>query len=137
MRVFTVSLFLFLSCCWASFGQGYAVEGKVTDIHGLPLAFVPVYVKGTTNGTIANEQGTYQLKLQPGTYTIVFRVIGYEQQTEQVVVIDQNVKLNVKLEAESYTLESYLPQDTEVDSTYIIMQKVIAKRKFYLHQVKE
>ncbi|EHQ27740.1 DUF5686 and carboxypeptidase regulatory-like domain-containing protein [Mucilaginibacter paludis] len=136
MRTIIVSL-LVLCMSYGAMAQGYAVEGKVTDVHGLPLAFVPVYVKGTTNGTIANEVGVYKLRLQPGTYTVVFRVIGYEQQTEQVVIVDQNVKLNMKLEPESYTLESYLPQDTEVDSTYIIMQKVIAKRKFYLNQVKE
>jgi hypothetical protein len=137
MRTATVILLFILSCCSAIFAQSYMVEGKITDVHGKPLAFVPVYIKGTTNGTIANEQGVYQLKLQPGTYTIVFRFIGYEQQTEQLIIIDQNVKLNMQLEPESYTIESYLPQDTEVDSTYIIMQQVIAKRKFYLNQVKE
>lgn len=137
MRVFVVCLLFFLSGICACFAQGYAVEGKITDVHGKPLSFVPVYIKGTTNGTIANEQGYYQLKLQPGNYPIVFRFIGYEQQIEQVLVIDQNVKLNIKLEPESYTLESYLPQDMEVDSTYIIMKQVIAKRKFYLNQVNE
>ncbi|RKR80939.1 carboxypeptidase-like protein [Mucilaginibacter gracilis] len=131
-----VTAFLFFSCSLC-FAQGYLLDGKISDIHGNPLAFVPVYIKGTTNGTIANEQGVYQLKLQPGTYTVVFRFIGYEQQTEPLVIIDQNVKLNIKLEPESYTLESYLPQDTEVDSSYVIMRQVIARRKFYLNQVKE
>jgi len=137
MRSLAVALIIFLSGWSACFAQGYAVEGKITDVRGRPLAFVPVYIKGTTNGTIANEHGVYQLKLQPGTYTVVFRFIGYEQQTEQIVVIDQNVKLYIKLAPESYTLESYLPQDTEVDSAYVIMQKVVAHRKFYLKQVKE
>lgn len=137
MRAAALVLLLFISGLSMCFAQGYVVEGKITDVHGKPLAFVPVYIKGTTNGTIANEQGGYQLKLQPGSYTIVFRFIGYEQQTEQLVIIDQNVKLNMRLEPESYTLESYLPQDTEVDSAYVIMRQVIDKRKFFLNQVKE
>jgi hypothetical protein len=132
-----VVLLLFFSGLQMCFAQGFTVEGKITDVHGKPLPFVPVYIKGTTNGTIANEQGVYLLRVQPGTYTVVFRFIGYEQQTEQIVVIDQNVKLSMKLEPESYTLESYLPQETEVDSAYVIMQQVIANRKRYLKQVKE
>jgi hypothetical protein len=129
-----VLLFLGLHTC---FGQAYAVEGKITDIQGNPLPFVPVYAKGTTNGSIANEHGVYQIKLDPGTYTIIFRVIGYEQQTREVTITTKNLNVDMKLEPESYTLESYLPQDTEVDSAEVIMQQVIAKRQYYLHQVKE
>lgn len=137
MRAVAVALLLLFTGISVSMAQSYLVDGRVTDIHGNPLAFVPVYIKGTSNGSIANEQGVYQLKVQPGSYTLVFRVIGYEQQTVPLVVIDQNVKLNMKLEPESYTLESYLPQDTEVDSALVIMQQVIARRVFYLNQVKE
>lgn len=137
MRFVAVVLLLIFSATCLCFAQDHTVEGKITDIHGKPLAFVPVYIKGTTNGTIANEQGVYLLRLQPGSYTVVFRFIGYEQQTEPIVIIDQNVKLDMRLEPESYTLESYLPQDTEVDSAQVIMEQVIDHRKFYLNQVKE
>lgn len=137
MRTIALIIVFLLFCGSVALGQSYIVEGKITDIHGKPLAFVPVYIKGTTNGSIANEHGVYQLKVPPGTYTIAFRFIGYEQQTEQIIVIDQNVKVDMQLEPESYTLESYLPQDTEVDSAYVTMQQVIARRKFYLNQVKE
>lgn len=137
MRGIAVVLLFILSGLRICSAQERLLEGKITDLHGKPLAFVPVYVKGTTNGTIANEHGVYMLRLQPGSHTIVYRFIGYEQQTEQVVIIDQNVRLDMRLEPESYTLESYLPQDTEVDSAKVIMEKVIAKRKYYLNQVKE
>ena len=71
MRTVAVALFfLFFGTCMCH-AQDYAVEGKITDTHGNALSFVPVYVKGTSNGTIANEQGVYQLKLQPGTYTLI------------------------------------------------------------------
>ncbi len=137
MRAATVILLLLLLRCCPALAQNFVVTGKITDIRGKALAFVPVYIKGTTNGAIANEHGIYNLKLQPGTYTIVFRFIGYEQQTEEVIIVDQDVKLDIQLEPENYTLETYLPQETEVDSAAIIMQQVINKRKFYLNQVKE
>ncbi len=137
MRRTSVILLFFFLCCAAAFGQTYVVEGNVTDAHGKPIAFAPVYIKGTSNGTITNEHGVYQLKLKPGNYTIVFRFIGYEQQNDQITVRDKSIRLDAELEPENYTLESYLPQDAELDSATIIMRQVIAKRKFYHDQVKE
>ncbi|WP_448701485.1 DUF5686 and carboxypeptidase regulatory-like domain-containing protein [Mucilaginibacter sp. AW1-3] len=137
MRAATVILLTLFLRCTAAFAQSYVVEGNVTDPHGKPVAFVPVYIKGTSNGTIANEHGFYQLKVKPGNYTVAFRFIGYELQTLDVKVIDQNVTLNATLEHENYTLQSYIPQDAELDSATIIMRQVIDKRKYYHDQVKE
>ncbi len=137
MRTATVSLLMLFLCCTACFAQTYVLEGNVTDARGRPIAFAPVYVKGTTNGTIANEHGLYQLKLTPGNYNIVIRFIGYEQQVNQVNITNANARLDVKLQPEDYTLETYIPQGAELDSATIIMRQVIAKRKFYHDQVKE
>ncbi|OCX50362.1 hypothetical protein BEL04_21480 [Mucilaginibacter sp. PPCGB 2223] len=137
MRAATVALLTLFFCCNAAFAQSYVIEGNVTDSHGKPIAFVPVYIKGTSNGTIANEHGFYQLKVNPGNYIVAFRFIGYEQQTLDVKVIDANVELNATLEPENYTLQSYIPQDAELDSATVIMRQVIGRRKYYHDQVKE
>jgi len=137
MRTATVVLLMLFLCCTAAFAQSYVVEGNITDMNGRPVAFVPVYIKGTSNGTIANEHGVYQLKVAPGTYSVIFRFIGYAQQTDQVTVVNKNARLDTKLEPENYTLETYLPQDAELDSATIIMRQVIAKRKFYHDQVQQ
>jgi hypothetical protein len=137
MRAATVILLTLFLCCTAAFAQSYVVEGNITDSHGKPIAFVPVYIKGTSNGTIANEHGFYQLKVTTGNYIVAFRFIGYEQQTLDVKVIDANVELNATLEPENYTLETYIPQDAELDSATIIMRQVVAKRQYYHDQVKE
>ena len=131
--IFLVCITLFVPCL----GQTFFIQGKVTDIHGRPVAFVPVYIKGTSNGSIANQAGVYQLRVQSGVYTVAFRFIGYQQQTEKVVVADKNVTLDVVLEPENYTLEAYIPQDAELDSATLFMKEVIARRKAYRDQVRE
>ena len=137
MRLIAALLLLVLTCFKPALAQEHIIEGVVTDVKNKPIPFVPVYIFGTSNGTIANEHGLYQLKVPNGSYTVVFRFIGYQQQTGEVTVHDTNAKLNITLEPENYTLETFLPQDTELDSATIIMRKVIAKRKFHHDQVKE
>jgi Family of unknown function (DUF5686)/CarboxypepD_reg-like domain len=81
------------------------VRGTVTGKNGTPIAFTSVAVQGTYNGTSANENGQYTLAVsQKGTYTFVFRSIGYKTKE-----ITQNITrfpyvLNVTLEDESYRL---------------------------------
>ncbi|MBW4888591.1 DUF5686 and carboxypeptidase regulatory-like domain-containing protein [Mucilaginibacter sp. HMF5004] len=137
MRLIAAFLLLTFICCNAASAQEHIIEGVVTDNRDHPIPFVPVYIHGTSNGTIANEHGFYQLKVPNGSYTVVFRFISYQQQTGDVTVHNKNAKLNITLEPENYTLETFLPQDTELDSATIIMRKVIAKRKFYHDQVNE
>jgi hypothetical protein len=137
MRLVAALLLLLFVCCTPALAQDHIIEGVITDVKNKPIPFVPVYVHGTSNGTIANEHGFYQLKVPNGRYSIVFRFIGYQQQIGEVEVHDKNARLNAMLEPENYTLETFLPQDTELDSATIIMRKVIEKRKFYRDQVNE
>ncbi len=57
--------------------QQYAiVSGKVKDENGEPLPGVNVVEKGTTNGTVTDPDGNYQISVQEGS-TLVFSSIGY------------------------------------------------------------
>ena len=61
-----------------AFAQSREVSGKVTaasDGYGIPGA--NVVVKGTTQGTITDIDGSYRLSVPEGYNTIVFSFIGY------------------------------------------------------------
>jgi TonB-dependent receptor len=64
------------------------VKGKLTDAgNGEPLQFANVALKGTSLGTVTNENGNYVLGgLKPGGYTLVFSYLGYENQEQQIQV---------------------------------------------------
>lgn len=69
-----------------SFGQESAfLKGKITSSkETVPFAFV--YVKGGTQGTNADEDGTYLLKVPAGRITIVVSSQGYRKITQEITV---------------------------------------------------
>jgi TonB-linked SusC/RagA family outer membrane protein len=68
--------------------QQQSVSGTVTDEDGLPLPGVTVLIKGTTQGTITNNDGEYQLTDIPEDATLQFSFVGME--TQEVAVGDQS-----------------------------------------------
>ena len=53
------------------------VKGRVTDDKGMGLPGANVLIKGTTNGTVTDQDGAYALSVQTGTETLVFSFIWY------------------------------------------------------------
>src|SRR5476651_546447 len=79
--------------------------GKVTSVLGDPIAFTSVYIKGSTQGTSANTNGIYQLKLNPGKHQLVFRAIGYSQLVEGIEVSGNGDVHTTQLQKEDYQLK--------------------------------
>ncbi|RYE16660.1 MAG: hypothetical protein EOP42_33570, partial [Sphingobacteriaceae bacterium] len=59
-------IFLFPAMVLAQ--QKRQVTGIVTDNRGVRLPFAAVFAENTTINTVANEQGFYRLRLNPGPY---------------------------------------------------------------------
>ena len=56
------------------------VRGQVTDADGLPLPGVAVLVSGTTNGTLTDDNGYYDITVKKGD-VIVFSSLGMGEQS--------------------------------------------------------
>ena len=63
-----------------------SVSGVVADEAGSPLAGANVVVEGTDLGAASQEDGTYSIKLDAGSYTVTASVIGYQSSTASVDV---------------------------------------------------
>jgi len=75
--------------------QQQTISGTVTDEQGLSLPGVSIIIKGTTNGTTTNVDGTFVLSDVPEDATLVFTFIG--MRTLEVPVSGQttfNVTMN-------------------------------------------
>ncbi|MCX2572959.1 DUF5686 and carboxypeptidase regulatory-like domain-containing protein [Pedobacter sandarakinus] len=114
--------------------QQHIVSGTVKDLNGQAVPFASVYLKNTTTGTSANIDGRYEIRLNDGEHVLSFRAVGYKQQ-ESVVDIHSNVTLDVKLAAESYTLENVTIKANAEDPAYAIIRKAIKQRKAHLNEV--
>jgi len=92
LQVAMVMLPLLLMSFW-TFGQVVKVHGGVTDESGEPLPGVNVVIKGTTQGSITDINGKYQIEAD-GKATLVFSFIGYNSRDE---IIGNRKEINVKL----------------------------------------
>lgn len=82
--------------------QKREIKGKVTDNNGLPLPGVTVMVKGTTNGTITDINGTYRLSVAGDAQTLLFSFVGMKAQE---VTLGNQTTVNATLEEETIDVD--------------------------------
>lgn len=106
MRLFLLTMVLIPISLAAQSGS---VTGRVTTAAGgHPLPGVNVLVSGTTRGTTTDGEGKFALaRIPPGTYAVVFSLIGYARETVAAVEVrtDQTTDVSATL--------SQLPIQTE------------------------
>ena len=98
-RLAAMALFLliFLPLCPAQ-AQTIKVTGKVTDSQNEPMIGVSVVEKGTTNGSITDENGDYTLNVRNGA-TIIYSMISFVTQERQAVAGVMNIVLQEDVQA--------------------------------------
>lgn len=93
-----------LSISLALAGTTGKIKGLVTDQNGEVLIGVNVLIEGTTQGAVTDINGFYQIvNVKPGTYTLVFRYIGFAEQrvTNVRVIVDKTTEISIKLSEET------------------------------------
>ncbi len=118
-----------------SFAQKATVSGKVQDPNydNPSLSYVSVAAKGTTIGTLTDDQGNYSLELSPGDHTLVFSFIGYEA-AEVPVSLRPNEKkvINQSLKSDHISIEGVVinvVQSRERESALLIEQRTTLEMK--------
>jgi TonB-linked SusC/RagA family outer membrane protein len=81
--------------------QGISISGKVTDETNSPLPGVSIIERGTTNGTVTDADGNYQLNVGSRESILVFTFVGTKSQ--QITVGDQS-QINIQMEGDIETL---------------------------------
>ncbi|GEO10036.1 DUF5686 and carboxypeptidase regulatory-like domain-containing protein [Segetibacter aerophilus] len=112
------------------------ISGRITDDKNQPLPFSSVTIKGTTQGTTANNAGSFAMVVSEGTYTLVVQHIGYKTTEKKVVVGNDEVVVNFELSEQRYELGNVIVKQGE-DPAYAIIRNAIKKRKFYETELKK
>jgi len=123
---FFVAVFLY-SAAWAG-----RVNGLVTDEKGNPLPYASVFIKGTTLGTTANNQGRYFLDLEPGNYTITCQHVGYTRQEKPISIGNDSSELNFQLLLQQTIMKEVIVRAGAEDPAYEIIRNAIKKKKDYV-----
>lgn len=118
----------------AAFAQS-GIKGTVYNQRREALPFASVSVKGTSVGTIANEEGQYQLNLKPGYYEIVFQYLGYQAGMKSVTITGSMEPFDAVMAEQALQLGEVKVGKGNEDPAYAIMRRAIAKSRYHLLQV--
>ncbi len=97
----SIMLFCLIAGVNVAWAQDKKVTGTVIDADGEPLIGVSVLQQGTTNGTITDFDGNFELSVPQGA-TVIFSYIGY---TPQEVVIGSQSVLNIRMNEDTQALD--------------------------------
>lgn len=102
-RIFT-TLWVLCLTCKLGFGQDMVLSGTVKDVQGSPMPGVAVLIKGTTQGVVTQNDGTYSLFMGQADKdaVLVFSFLGFK--TQELKWNGKTV-IDVTLEEERQELE--------------------------------
>ena len=130
----TLPLLFFFLFSFAAYAGG-GIRGSIKNAKGEPLPFASIMVKNAPNGTMANEDGKYEIALPPGTYEVVFQYLGHKTLTQRVETGTEYVTLDVVLEEQAITLSEVKVSGDGEDPAYTIMRKAISMARLHLLEV--
>ena len=106
------------------------IKGQLTNLKGTALNGANILVLETGKGTIANEQGRFEIDgFKAGEYTLEFSYIGYKTQQKRISIgLQQSViELNIQLEETAVSLSTLTVKATRADyktpMTYVNLQE--------------
>ncbi len=113
------------------------IKGSIKSSTGEELPFSTIYIKGTTNGTTANEQGNYFLRTPAGRHTIVVQYVGYSILEKEVSVAEgQTTQIDFTLQEQALQLKTVTITAGDENPAYRVIREAIKKRKFYKNEVR-
>lgn len=99
LKIFAI---LILAGIAIAFSEPVVITGEVTDENGQPVAGASVVVKGTNNGTITRQDGSYAITIDNRAQILVFSFVGYCSTEEK---IGSRTVINVILKPDRVSLD--------------------------------
>ncbi|WP_136667092.1 TonB-dependent receptor [Flavobacterium sp. H122] len=109
-------LLLFLLCFnFSAFSQEkHTVSGVISDARSNEtLIGVTLQIKGTSIYATTNEYGFYSITLPKGNHILIISYVGFQRE-EKNFELNQNIKLNIRLQEESKQLQEIVVSDNKI-----------------------
>jgi len=113
------------------------IHGRLTDKNNNSVAYAAVYDETTYAGTTSNEEGYYDLKLDSGKHSLVYKALGYYLERRLISTFDKPVTMDIHLTEQAFELKEIVIKPGKEDPAYAIMRKVIGLAPYHLNQIKE
>lgn len=115
--------------------QAQGIRGTIKNAKGDELPYAAILIKNSTQGSISNTEGRYELPLPPGRYEVVFQYLGFQTQQKSVEVKGSFETIDVTMKEVAYQLQEVQTRSTNEDPAYTIMRRAIAKSRYHELQV--
>jgi hypothetical protein len=114
------------------------VKGFVLDDTGSPVPGASIYIRESQMGTSTNNDGAYEIPLNPGSYSVVFQALGYSRQEFRVTVqTDKWASLDVEFRPVLFQIHEVRIYSGGEDPAYAMMRRAIGLAPYYLRQAKQ
>lgn len=111
------------------FAQKSGIRGSIKNEKGEPIPFASIGVEKMPAGTMANQEGIYQLDIQPGSYKIFFHCLGFQTQSQELEITKGYQDVNITLREQVLQMREITIAARNEDPAYGIMRKAIARAK--------
>lgn len=132
IALFTLTTLLFVA---QSIAQKGSIIGNVKQENGEIVPFANVYLANSKIGTASDEDGNFEiLNIPEGEYIVLAQFIGFERQTFQVTIKDnETLIVNFKLKQGKQTIEEVVITGTmkEVSKTNSPVPVEVYSAKFF------
>ncbi len=112
------------------------LSGKITDDKNAAIPWATVFIKELMFGTVANQEGEFEIKIPEGEYTAVFQSMGYQAETVALKVGAKAQSMHIVLKPMVYNLSGVVVSSDGEDPAYGIMRRVIQKAPQYAAMVR-
>ena len=106
------------------------IAGNVIDAEtGEELIGATVLVQETSQGTVTDISGNYQLSLQPGTYRIQYSYVSYSPKTVENVeiVAGESNRIDISLQSDDVQLQEVVVQAAQINNNETALLKLQQK----------
>jgi hypothetical protein len=126
---------LFLIFAVTSVSNAQILKGRITGQSGDPIPYSTIYIQELKQGTTSNTRGDYEIKLQPGKYTVICQSLGFEPVLFNITLTDKTIIKDVILTVQYYQIPEVRITATGEDPAYGIMRKAIGLAPYYLNNI--
>ena len=122
------TFFLLMCLLSTSFAQIYNITGSILDGEtNKPLGYASIRIDQTTTGTTSNSDGLFILKLNAGSYKLIFSYVGYKTDTLSVSLRGTK-NINIKLQPEALKFGEVVVYANE-NIAYRVIREAIKRKK--------
>lgn len=114
-----------------------SLQGKVVDAQNVALPFTSIWIENSNQGTLANEDGQFEIRLKAGKNKLVFRHVGYAPQSILIELDSDETKKDflVLMKEQAVSLEEVNIRALKEDPAIGIMRRMISMASFHLKEL--